>query len=53
MTAMQGGLRTLKADALGYVQTPLAKREETMDAFEKSGLSGVAFAPIASPRPMP
>jgi DNA-binding transcriptional regulator YiaG len=46
MTSMQGGSRTLKADALGRVRTPGIKREEILDEFEKSGLSGVAFAAL-------
>ncbi len=41
---MKEGSGPLKADALGRVRTPLAKREEVLDEFEKSGLSGVAFA---------
>ena len=34
----------LKADALGRVRTPAARREQLLDEFERSGLSGVAFA---------
>jgi hypothetical protein len=36
----------LKTDVPGRVRTPLARREEILDAFEKSGLSGVAFAAL-------
>lgn len=34
----------LKTDALGRVKTPAARREQLLDEFERSGLSGVAFA---------
>ena len=34
----------LKTDALGRVKTPAARREELLDEFERSGMSGVAFA---------
>ena len=34
----------LKQDALGRVKTPAARREELLDEFERSGMSGVQFA---------
>ena len=41
------GTELLKADVLGRVRTPLAKREEILDGFEKSGVSGSKFAELA------
>jgi len=41
---MTGGAEPLKSDQLGRVRTPLAKREEILDAFERSGVSGAEFA---------
>ena len=34
----------LKTDVLGRVRTPAARREQLLDEFERSGMSGVAFA---------
>lgn len=34
----------LKTDVLGRVKTPAARREQLLDEFERSGMSGVAFA---------
>ncbi len=34
----------LKTDALGRVRTPLARRQQLLDEFERSGLSGAQFA---------
>lgn len=34
----------LKTDALGRVRTPAARREELLDEFARSGMSGVKFA---------
>lgn len=34
----------LKADTLGRVKTPASRREQLLDEFERSGMSGVAFA---------
>ncbi len=48
-----GGDSPFKTNAPGRARTLSARREEILNAFEKSGLSGVAFAPIASPRLMP
>jgi hypothetical protein len=43
-TPTTGGPEPLKADALGRVRTPAAKRAEILAAFERSGVSGVEFA---------
>jgi hypothetical protein len=40
-------LVVLKQDKRGRVQTPLARREQLLDEFEKSGLSGPKFAAVA------
>ena len=37
----------LKTDALGRVRIPAARREELLDEFERSGMSGVTV-PLAS-----
>ena len=34
----------LKTDVLGRVRTPAARREQLLDEFERSGMSGVQFA---------
>ena len=36
----------LKTDKRGRVQTPAARRNEVLDEFEKSGLSGMKFAEL-------
>ena len=36
----------LKTDGLGRVRTPVAQREALLDAFERSGLSGMKFAAL-------
>lgn len=36
----------MKADALGRVRTPAAKRGEILAAFERSGVSGAEFAAL-------
>lgn len=36
----------LKTDVLGRVKTPKARREEILDEFERSGLSGTKFAEL-------
>ena len=43
---MESGAVTtlLKMDALGRVRTPAARREQLLDEFERSGMSGVQFA---------
>jgi hypothetical protein len=40
-------MKLLKMDAAGRVRTPRAKREEILDEFEGSGVSGVEFAELA------
>ena len=37
----------LKTDVLGRVKTPLARREQLLDEFERSGLCGQKFAALA------
>jgi hypothetical protein len=37
----------LKTDVIGRIRTPLARREQVLDEFEKSGLSGQEFAKLA------
>ena len=39
-----GSALLLKTDVLGRVKTPKGKREALLDEFEKSGMSGQAFA---------
>lgn len=39
-------LAVLKTDSRGRVQTPADQRNALMDAFEKSGMSGAAFAKL-------
>jgi hypothetical protein len=36
----------LKTDKLGRMQTPVARREQVLDEFERSGLSGKKFAAL-------
>ena len=36
----------LKTDMLGRVKMPLARREQLLDEFERSGLSGQKFAAV-------
>ena len=36
----------LKTDGLGRVRTPASQREALLDAFERSGLSGMKFAAL-------
>lgn len=42
-----GDESVLKADKMGRVRTPAARREELLAEFEKSGLSGTQFAELA------
>ena len=37
----------LKQDGMGRVKTPAARREQLLDEFERSGLSGTKFAAMA------
>jgi hypothetical protein len=48
MTTMTlAGETILKTDTKGRVQTPIARREQLLDEFEHSGLSGAKFAEVA------
>lgn len=40
------GEQILKTDTLGRVKTPVVRREEVLDEFERSGLSGKKFAAL-------
>ena len=40
-------MKLLKMDALGRVRTPKTKRDEILDEFEPSGVSGAKFAELA------
>lgn len=42
--AQQNESKILKVDALGRVRVPEEKREELLDTFERSGMSGRQFA---------
>jgi hypothetical protein len=44
---MGSTVTVLKRDAVGRVQRTLAQREAILDEFERSGLSGKAFARVA------
>ena len=44
MTNTDDGSKILKTDALGRVRTPAARREQLLDEFERSGVSGAKFA---------
>ncbi|HUA66578.1 MAG TPA: hypothetical protein VME24_12070 [Alphaproteobacteria bacterium] len=46
MDTTPDGQTILKTDALGRVQTPKDRREELLDEFERSGLSGKKFAAL-------
>lgn len=47
MTEMiKAGEVVLKTDKLGRMQTPAARREQVLDEFERSGLSGKKFAAL-------
>jgi hypothetical protein len=37
----------IKTDVLGRIKTPAARREQLIDEFERSGLSGCKFAELA------
>jgi len=47
MDTIPDGQTILKTDALGRVQTPKDRREELLDEFEKSGLTGQKFAALS------
>ena len=40
------GEQVLKTDGLGRVRTPVERREQLLDEFERSGLSGLKFAAL-------
>ena len=46
MTNTDDGSKILKTDALGRVRTPAARREQLLDEFERSGVSGAKFAEL-------
>lgn len=46
MTLMMKDGAILKTDVLGRLKTPKARREEILDEFEASGLSGLKFAEL-------
>lgn len=45
MTSTKDG-EILKRDTKGRIRTPLARREQLLDEFERSGLSGAEFAAL-------
>ena len=45
MTSLKDGA-ILKTDTKGRIRTPLARREQLLDEFERSGLSGAKFAEL-------
>ena len=46
MTFTENDSPLLKSDTRGRVFTPLARREQLLDEFERSGLSGTKFAAL-------
>ena len=47
MTSTESDSPLLKSDTIGRVFTPPARREQLLDEFERSGLSGAKFAALA------
>lgn len=47
MTSTDPGTEILKTDINGRVRTPRARREELLNEFERSGLSGAKFTALA------
>jgi len=47
MTTTENESPLLKSDMIGRVLTPPARREQLLDEFERSGLSGAKFAALA------
>jgi len=47
MTSTENDSPLLKSDTIGRVVTPPARREQLLDEFERSGLSGAKFAALA------
>jgi transposase len=46
MTTTESSSQILKTDALARVRTPPERRQQLLDEFERSGLSGVKFAAL-------
>lgn len=46
MSLGAGELKILKTDSRGRVRTPPEKREQILEEFERSGMSGSAFAAL-------
>jgi hypothetical protein len=46
MTSMNGEAEIFKTDTRGRVRVPVERREELLDEFERSGLSGMRFAKL-------
>ena len=44
MSSSQEELRILKVDSRGWARMPPEKRERILDEFERSGMTGIAFA---------
>jgi len=42
----EAGEEVLKTDVLGRMKTPAARREQLLDEFERSGLSGKKFTEL-------
>jgi hypothetical protein len=47
MTSMIAATEVLKQDARGRVRVPVERREALLEEFDRSGLSGAAFARLA------
>jgi hypothetical protein len=47
METIQTSEPIIKTDVLGRIKTPAARREQLIDEFERSGLSGCKFAELA------
>ncbi len=47
MTSMNVEAEVFKTDTRGRVRVPVERREELLDEFERSGLSGMRFAKLA------
>lgn len=47
METIQGSEAIIKTDVLGRIKTSAARREQLLDEFERSGLSGCKFAELA------
>ena len=46
MDTTEPGEAILKTDVLGRVKTPASRREQLLDEFERSGLSGAKYAEL-------